>query len=522
VKGGRSLPQLLEESVERNAERVAVGEAGGPSIDYTTLGRLSGTLRDQLRHRGIGPGDRVGLYLPKSVDSIIAIAGILRAGAAYVPVDPDAPASRCAYILHDCAAKAILTVRSLEAELRSELGSLGATAELLVIDEGGDSIPLERFLRAQQAPGPAPEVESAPPDPDDLAYILYTSGSTGRPKGVMISHRAALTFIDWCSAVFAPTADDVYSSHAPLHFDLSIHDVFVSLKHGARLVLIGEKLGKEPLALAETVAREAITVWYSTPSILSLLARYGRMEKFDYSQLRLVLFAGEVFPIPQLRMLQEIWPHPRYFNLYGPTETNVCTYIEAPSDIPVDRTAPLPIGRVCSSFEARVVDEEGAVLPAGEKGELLVSGPGVMLGYWGLPERNANAFAVDDHGKAWYRTGDLVVEIEAGIYLFHGRRDRMVKRRGYRIELGEIEAGLATHPHVRDVAVVAASDEEGGVRINAYLTLDGDERPSLIAYKRFAGEHLPRYMIPDRFIFLGTLPRTSTDKIDYQALLALA
>jgi amino acid adenylation domain-containing protein len=356
------------------------------------------------------------------------------------------------------------------------------------------------------------------PGPDALAYILYTSGSTGRPKGVMLSHRNAVSFVDWCSSVLSPTEADVFTSHAPLHFDLSILDVFVSIKHGATLVLIGEVLGKDPRGLAPLIAEMRVSVWYSTPSILSLLAQYGRLERYQYPALRAVLFAGEVFPVAQLRALRARWPSPRYLNLYGPTETNVCTSFELPPTTPPERTEPYPIGQSCWHVRCLVVDAEGNQVPRGEEGELVVSGDGVMQGYWNLPEQNARAFLTDVDGARWYRTGDLVVEDAEGVYIFHGRRDRMVKRRGYRIELAEIEAALACHPAAREVAVVAISPPGAAVEIKAYLGVGADQRPSLIELKQFCSERLPQYMVPDAFRMVDALPRTSTDKIDYQAL----
>jgi acyl-CoA synthetase (AMP-forming)/AMP-acid ligase II len=236
--------------------------------------------------------------------------------------------------------------------------------------------------------------------------------------------------------------------------------------------------------------------------------------------LRAVLFAGEVFPVPQLRALRRLWPSPRYVNLYGPTETNVCTFFELPPTTPSERTEPYPIGRSCPHVRCRVVDADGSTVPAGTEGELVVTGDGVMQGYWNLPQQNAQAFLTDAAGVRWYRTGDLVVENADGVYVFHGRRDRMVKRRGYRIELAEIEAGLAGYPAAREVAVVALPDATAGVQIKAYLSVSGEGRPSLIDLKQFCSERLPQYMIPDSFGVLDVLPRTSTDKIDYQALLA--
>jgi acyl-coenzyme A synthetase/AMP-(fatty) acid ligase len=219
-------------------------------------------------------------------------------------------------------------------------------------------------------------------------------------------------------------------------------------------------------------------------------------------------------------MLKDLLTRPRYFNLYGPTETNVCTYFEIPATIPADYTRPFPIGKACSHYEnkIKVVDEHGLEVAAGKEGELIATGPGVMQGYWNLPERTANAFLIDSAGERWYKTGDVVVEDENGDYLYLSRRDRMVKKRGYRVELGEIEAGLYKHPHVEEAAVIATSSEENGVQIKAYLSFKGEQNPSRIELKRFCADNLPNYMIPDFFSFLESLPKTSTDKIDYQKL----
>jgi acyl-coenzyme A synthetase/AMP-(fatty) acid ligase len=338
----------------------------------------------------------------------------------------------------------------------------------------------------------------------------------------MLSHENAVSFVDWCSETFAPSAEDRFSSHAPFHFDLSILDIHVALKHGATLVLVSEEYGKDPMHLAELISRERISVWYSAPSILSLLAQFGNLSAFDYTPLRLVLFAGEVFPVKHLRALTERWPKPRYFNLYGPTETNVCTYYEVTLPIPAERAAPYPIGRACSHLKAKVVNEAGREVAAGEEGELCIAGRGVMQGYWGLPEQTTRGFLVDGEATRWYRTGDIVLESAPGQFTYRGRRDRMVKRRGYRVELGEIESVLYQHPLVKEVAVVGLPDEESGVRITAFVSTGQSPPPSLIQMKRFCSERLPLYMIPDRFYWHDALPKTSTDKIDYQRLKELA
>jgi amino acid adenylation domain-containing protein len=513
-----ALHEYFLRTAARYPERIAVVEPGGGRIAYRDLASLTDRLRDRLQAMGVKPGDRVGICMSKSIDAVAAIYGILKAGAAYVPVDPGAPPARSAYILHNCAVAAILIEHRLLEKFRAEYEALGALPALLALDGTGAGEPLRRALDAADAQGRAAEAATAARAPGDLAYILYTSGSTGRPKGVMLSHENAVSFVDWCSETFQPGLEDRFSSHAPFHFDLSILDIHVALKHGATLVIVGEDIGKDPQNLAPLIAEQRISVWYSAPSILALLAQYGRLERHDYSALRLVLFAGEVFPVKHLRLLHSQLPTPRYFNLYGPTETNVCTFYEVVGPIPEERTVPFPIGRTCSHLQCKVVDEEGGDVAAGSEGELCVSGRGVMQGYWALPEQTTRGFLVDGAGTRWYKTGDIVVESADGNYTYRGRRDRMVKRRGYRVELGEIEAGLYRHPLIKEVAVIAVSDEEAGVKVTAHLSCRQAKRPSLIEMKRFCSEHLPLYMIPDRFSWHEALPKTSTDKIDYQRL----
>jgi amino acid adenylation domain-containing protein len=453
---------------------------------------------------------------------VAAIYGALKAGAAYVPVDPTAPPARNAYILQNCAVKALVMERRFDAKLRPELEQLGPVPQLILIDDAGAGAGLRRALDEADAAGVAPAIETARPRPSDLAYILYTSGSTGKPKGVMLSHENGVSYVDWCSEVFEPRAEDRFSSHAPFHFDLSILDIHVPLKHGATLVLIGEDVGKAPEPLAALIAEQRISIWYSAPSILAMLAQFGRLAEHDYSRLRLVLFAGEVFAVKHLRSLALQLPKPRYFNLYGPTETNVCTYYEVVLPVPDDRVAPYPIGKTCSHLRCKVVDPEGREAGRGEEGELCVTGRGVTQGYWALPEQTARAFLTDAEGVRWYRTGDIVTEAPDGNYTYLGRRDRMVKRRGYRVELGEIESALYRHAAIKEAAVIAKPDEELGVRITAFLSAHEGKRPSLIELKRFCTEHLPLYMVPDAFSWHDALPKTSTDKTDYQRLKELA
>jgi len=514
------LSALLGRSAGRRPAATAAALAEGRRITYRDLAHLSGRVRDRLWHIGIRPGDRVGLRMRKSIDGVAAIFGVLQAGAAYVPVDAESPAARGAYILNDCQVKAVVTEQGIGTELAGELARLGAAPALLPIGDEGSGLALQALLDRLQATDPSPAVETVHAAPDDIAYILYTSGSTGHPKGVVLTHRNASSFVDWVSETFGPSPDDIFSSHAPFHFDLSILDIFVSVSQGAGLVLFGEALGKDPARLAAAIASERISVWYSTPSVLGLLADYGKLERHDYSALRIVFFAGEVFPVPRFKALYRHWSTPRFVNLYGPTETNVCTFYEVPADGSWEAMETFPIGGMCRPNRGMVVDDEGRAVAAGTAGELVVCGPNVMKGYWNLPEQNARAFLVDAAGDRWYRTGDIVTEQPAGQYRYLSRRDRMVKRRGYRVELGEIEAGLIRHPDIREAAVVAVPDPAAGVRITAFVSPHDGRTLTIIGLKTISAKNLPPYMVPDTFRIVDALPRTSTDKVDLQALKA--
>lgn len=513
-----SLHAMFDVVARTRADHVAIEDPPENRISYQQLAQLSDRVRDRLIALGVKRGDRVGTYVRKSTDTVAAFLGAMKAGAAYVPVDPSAPAWRCGYILSDCSVRAVVIEEQYRLAFEEETRRLNQKLpQLIVLHGAGGGEPLRAALDGADAEARAPVSASVTSAPDDLAYILYTSGSTGKPKGVMLSHRNALAYVDWLSETFHPLETDRFSSHAPFHFDLSILDLYLCFKHGATLVLIGAEIGREPMGLARLIAERKLTIWYSAPSILSVLAEFGKLDRFDYRALRIVFFAGEVFPVKYLRLIKAQWPHPRYVNMYGPTETNVCTWYDIPAHVPEERLDPYPIGKVCSNLRGKVVDENGRDLPPEAEGELVISGPNVMQGYWNLPEQTSRAFLTDAAGVRWYRTGDIVVLDEQADYVFVGRRDRMVKRRGHRVELGEIEAGLYRHDGIREAAVVARP-EEGGVRIRAFIAMKEGHRGSIIDLKRFSAENLPTSMIPDDFVFLETLPKTSTDKTDYQRL----
>lgn len=509
------LCAYLEASARRFADRVAVVAPDGSRLTYRELEEHAARIAGFLAEQGLLPGDRVGLVQPKGIASLCAIFGILKARGVYVPVDCNAPPARIRTILEDCQVSALFASARCAA-LAPSARTVVLTAESAA--EGACDLPPGAATWQQvleHAPAP---LDPACRRPDDLAYILYTSGSTGIPKGVMLSHTNALSFVEWCSSVFSPDEQDRFSSHAPFHFDLSILDIYLSVKHGATLFLISDELGKNPQELAAFIASNRLTVWYSTPAILSLLAEFGRLQNFDFSPLRLVLFAGEVFPVKHLRSITRFWPVPAYYNLYGPTETNVCTFTRIPLPIPEDRTEPYPIGWPCSHCSDLVLDDDGEPVKSGEEGLLHIAGPSVFGGYWGRPEQSAACFRVRE-GRRWYNTGDVVKQDPVDGYLYVGRRDRMVKRRGYRIELGEIESALYRHGHVREAAVVGVRDADSGVKIVAFVAAPEESRPSIVELKLFCSQMLPAYFSPDIFVFRDLLPRTSTNKVDYQSLL---
>jgi amino acid adenylation domain-containing protein len=505
------LAEYLEASAARHPERLAAADPDGTCLTYRELDERASRVAGFLTHRGVRRGGRVGVALPKSTAALTAIYGILKAGAAYIPVDWTGPAERIATIFRDC------DIRALFADCRRAVPATDAETIILM---GCDATPGENTFTWQNALAHARvQPGFTIRQPDDLAYILYTSGSTGIPKGVTLTHRNATSFVDWCSTVFHPTEEDRFSSHAPFHFDLSILDIYLSAKHGSALFLIPEEVGKKPKDLAQFIADRKLTVWYSTPAILALLGEFGDLDRNDYSSLRAVLFAGEVFPVKQLRRLTSLWPHPAYFNLYGPTETNVCTFAQVPTPVPADRAEPYPIGHPCSHCEVLVLDDDQIVEP-GSEGLLYVSGPAVFSGYWGRPAETEVAFRERD-GIRWYNTGDVVKQEGRDGFLYVGRRDRMIKRRGYRIELGEIESCLYRHTAVAEAAVIAVPDAEAGMRVIAWLVVPEAIRPSIVEMKIFCNQHLPVYMNPDIFVFVESLPRTSTNKVNYPELIRM-
>lgn len=484
------LCELVREQARRSPDLLAVTGPDG-QMTYGELDQAADVVAQVLVGQGVRVGDRVALWLPKSVRAVVTMQAVLRLGAAYVPIDPLGPVAMAARVIGDCSPRTVVTT----AESAEKLRRSGIATVMPYPGELGH----QASVRALPDPGGCA---------DDLAYILYTSGSTGTPKGVCLSHRNALAFVDWAAAEIGACSADRLANHAPFHFDLSVLDLYVAFRVGASVHLIPAEMSFAPSLLVDYMLNRQITVWYSVPSALILMARDGGLLDTASSafSLRTLLFAGEPFSVKYLRLLRDHLPGVRFMNLYGPTETNVCTYYEV-TGIPLGQVRSVPIGRACSGDRVWTVRDDGTPAAPGEEGELVVDGPTVMLGYWGQPRRDGRP----------YHTGDRVVLLDSGDYQYLGRRDGMVKVRGYRVEIGEIEATLQAHPDIGDVAIVL-SGTGMSTKIVAYVVPAGGNIPGLLEIKRHCAATLPRHMIVDVVRYTKDLPRTGTGKVDRRAL----
>ncbi len=515
------LPHLLAASAQRDPEREAV-RLRGEALSYGRLDSMANGVAHALIDGGVRQGDRVAVFAPKSPQVIAAVYGIMRAGAAYVPLDPKQPVLRAATVAGDCTVAAVVTTPSRAAELLEALSDHRPKVVILFDDGSG---PVD--LPCAQVPFDQATADTSAADPgvptvdQDLAYILYTSGSTGVPKGVMLTHRNALTFVEWCARTIGVGPEDRLSSHAPLHFDLSVFDLYLAALGGAGVSLIAEDEAYLGSSLVRFIQDEGITLWYSVPSALMLVTKLVT-EQGAFPSLRTVVFAGEVYPTKQLRALRELLPDVDLWNLYGPTETNVCTYYKVDALPDDDRT--IPIGRGCENTEVFALKDDGTVASVGEEGELFVRGATVMKGYWKQPGKTAELLVPNPAPGGLpdpvYRTGDLVRLRPDGDYDFLGRRDHQIKSRGYRIELGEVEAALNSHPGLTEAVAVAVPHAEWGTAIVAFVVSAADEAITENQVKRHVAKRLPRYMVPARVELVGSLPRTSTGKVDRQRVRA--
>ncbi|MDP8775450.1 amino acid adenylation domain-containing protein, partial [Serratia marcescens] len=483
---------LFEQWAQRTPDAVAVVN-DRDSLSYAQLNAHANQLAHQLIAQGVRPGDRVATSLERSVSLVIAQLAILKAGAAYVPLDPHLPVARQAWIIGDSGASLILCDRDLDREIAGEIACL-------------------RIDRLRQNPTHDPAVPRAGDAP---AYIMYTSGSTGTPKGVMVTHQGILRLaINNRFASFE--RDDRFAFAANPAFDASTLEMWGALLNGASLAIIAPEVLTEAEALATALVRQRINVLFLTTSLFN---QYVHSIAATLAQLKYLLSGGEAAdPHAFARLLKEAGPV-RLINGYGPTESTV--FATTATIERVDPWQRLPIGRPIGNTRIYLLDAHGQPVPLGATGEIYIAGPGVALGYLNRAELTAERFLADpfNPGERMYRTGDLARYLPDGNIDYLGRNDRQVKIRGFRIECGEIEARVAGHPAVRE-AVVDVLGEADNKRLVAWVVpeADADRQALAVTLRQYLAGMLPEFMLPAAWVALDTLPLTPNGKLDRRAL----
>jgi amino acid adenylation domain-containing protein len=517
------LPDLFVAQARRTPDAIAVaasagdigGIAGPAGIELLSYGELDARAERLARHlhgRGVGPEVRVALFLDRSPDLIVALLAVVKAGGAYLPLDPDSPRERLAYLLEDAAAPLVLT----RADLAERLGDPGA-ATLVLLDR--------EPLTADSAAPPALY-------PDHPAYVIYTSGSTGRPKGVVVTHANATRLFSTTARWFACSADDVWTLFHSSAFDFSVWEIWGALLHGGRLVVVPYWTSRSPDDFLALLAREGVTVLNQTPAAFRQLLRVVEGAGVDLAALRLVLFGGEALDPRHLRPWFDRYSppgdrRPLLVNLFGITETTVhATY--RPLRAADAASGASAVGRPLPDLALRVLDRHLRQVPIGVPGEICIGGAGLARGYLGRPGETAARFVPDpwqsigrggEPGSRLYRSGDLGRLRGDGDLEVLGRIDHQVKVRGFRIELGEVEAALLTHPGIRESAAAAleSPDGEGERRLVAWVVPRGEEVPAA-ELRAFLKERLPEPMVPASIVALSALPLTAHGKLDRRAL----
>ena len=516
------LTHCIDGSAERHADRPAF-RFDGAELSYAALVRATDVLAGFLLQAGVKRGDRVGVFMPKCLEMPVALYGVMRAGAAFVPLDPLAPAARIRTMIADCGIRVLLSAPSMQRALTAVVDADSGVRCVVGLPATG--LPQRPCFEWQEVlASSAPGRRAVRILQDDLAYIIYTSGSTGTPKGIMHTHRSGLAYAELAAALYGLEPEDRLSGHPPLHSDMSTFDFFAGPLAGATTVLIPEEVTKLPASLSQLMQDEALTVWYSVVSALVQLSARGVLAARDLSALRWVLFCGEPMPAKNLRALMQSLPSARFSNVYGPAEVNQCTYYHVP-EAPRDDNLSVPIGRVWANTEELVIDEQGAAVTRGDVGELLIRSATMMRGYWNRPDLDARAFhrqPAAGGAAVHYRTGDLVRLQPDGNYLFLGRKDRQIKSRGHRVELDEVEAALASHAGVEEAAAYAVPDEEIGHRIGAAVVPAPDAVLDAAELRAHVRALLPPPAVPSSISLVATLPRTPTGKIDRSRLAELA
>ncbi|MFJ4184418.1 amino acid adenylation domain-containing protein [Kitasatospora sp. NPDC089509] len=500
-----TLPGLFEAQAARTPAAVALG-CEGRELTYGELNAAANRLARELVSRGAGPERAVALALPRSVELVVAVLAVLKTGAAYVPVDPDSPAERAAFILADAAPALLLTDRATAARLpRSE-------APILLVEDAPTSGSGADLTDAERR---------SPLLADHPAYVIYTSGSTGRPKGVAVSHRSAVRLFRTTEGLFGFGPEDVWALFHSYAFDFSVWELWGPLLYGGRLVVVPHLVSRSPGEFLALLRRERVTVLNQTPSAFyQLLDAEAEFATGAIAALRTVVFGGEALDPGRLAAWYREHPAdgPRLVNMYGITETTV--HATHHPLTPADATATASaIGRALPDLDLYVLDGGLRPVPTGVPGELYLAGPGLARGYRGRPGLTAERFLADPFGAPgtrMYRSGDVVRRTADGGLEYLGRADEQVKIRGFRIELGEIEAALLGHPAVRQAAVVVREDRPGDKRLVGYLVpAEGADDSTLREHLAAA---LPGYMVPAALVSLPALPLTGNGKLDRRAL----
>ncbi|MET3182474.1 UNVERIFIED_ORG: amino acid adenylation domain-containing protein [Variovorax guangxiensis] len=497
------LHQLFERQAARSPDATAV-VFEGRSLSYTELDARADRLALQLRAMGVVPDARVGIFMQRSEMLVVALLAVLKAGGAYLPLDPSHPPQRSLQMIEEAGPVVVLA----DAELAS---ALPATVRTLSVDRDD---PMEAFA------GTEADVPDTGLHESHLAYVIYTSGSTGRPKGVMNEHRGIVNRLHWMQQVYALTPDDVVLQKTPLGFDVSVWEFFWPLMAGARLVLARPDGHKDPAYLCELIRASGVTTLHFVPSMLQLfLARLDEAGNVAAcASLRRVVCSGEALSAGLARRCRESLSHVQLHNLYGPTEAAVDVSAWTCGS---DDGDSVPIGKPIANTRLYLLDDALRPVPIGVAGELYIGGVQVARGYLNQPELTAQRFIVDPFGGngRLYRSGDLGRWRADGAIEYLGRADFQIKLRGQRIEPGEIEARLRAIDGIADAAVLAREDRSGTPLLVAYVVpAPSGEAPEPARLRSLLGEHLPEHMLPAAYVRLAALPLSANGKLDRKAL----
>ncbi len=466
--------------------------------------------------QGVKKGDRVGVFLKPSLETAIAIYGIMSSGAAYVPLDTNSPAIRITKIVRDCGIKHLVSNSSEKEKLR---GILNEDLPLESVIGVGENLPIYSISWDDVWNMPEKEI-SVSFGENDLAYVMYTSGTTGLPKGIMHTHRSGLAYANLSKKLYEVKSDDILGNHSPLHFDISTMGYFAMPLAGATTVIIPEAFKNFPASLSRLFEKERLTIWYSVPLALIQMLEKGELENRNLELLRWVLFGGEPFPSKHIRRLVKLFPNATFSNVYGPAEINQCTFYNF-SQSP-ENDEPIPLGKAWDETEIIIVDENDREVSKGETGELLVKTTTMMKGYWNQPKLTERAILIRSSTKnkkeIFYRTGDLARQNENEDLVFLGRKDRQIKLRGYRIELDEIESILSSHTNLSQAAVFISRSEADELVISAAVVEENSSELSEKILQDYLGKILPPYVRIRKIEFIEKLPRTAAGKIDHKRL----